>query len=236
MTFRVADSIAASSSDPGACVSSRPEEHVAGRVDVVGERERLVDRLDPVRLGVARVVDRDRLAVDEDLARVGRDARRTGRGSGSTCRRHCRRPARRPRRREVDGHTLDGMDAAERDLDVAHLDEGGVGGLAAGPVHCVAIVISCPPALTPAPEVGVEADGGHQDDADDDVLGRRVDAEQDMPDERLHDDRAEDGPRDRPDAARERRAADDRRGDDVSSFWMPRWSPRRSGAPSGRRR
>ena len=54
------------------------EEHVAGRVDVVGEGERLVDRLDPVGLGVARVLDRDRLAVDEDLAAVGRVGARQG--------------------------------------------------------------------------------------------------------------------------------------------------------------
>ena len=37
------------------------EEHVAGGVDVVGQRELLVDDLDAVLAGVARVVDRDGL-------------------------------------------------------------------------------------------------------------------------------------------------------------------------------
>ena len=45
------------------------EVEVRGRVDVIGERQRLVDRLDAVGLGVARVVDRRFLAVDEDLPR-----------------------------------------------------------------------------------------------------------------------------------------------------------------------
>ena len=58
MTLRVADSIAASSSDPSRDRSSRPRKTFAGGVDVVGEGERLVDRLDAERLGVARVLDR----------------------------------------------------------------------------------------------------------------------------------------------------------------------------------
>ena len=62
----------------------------------------------------------------------------------------------------------------------------------------------------------VEADRGDEHDADDDVLGRRIDAEQDHARaQRLHDDGAEDRARDRPDAAGERRAADDGRRDDV---------------------
>jgi hypothetical protein len=43
---------------------SRPEEQVRGGVEIVGQRERLVDRLDVVAARVARVVDRGRLAVD----------------------------------------------------------------------------------------------------------------------------------------------------------------------------
>ena len=58
ITLRVADSIAPSSSDPRRVGQLAPEEHVGGRVDVVGEGERLVDRLDPVRLRIARVGDR----------------------------------------------------------------------------------------------------------------------------------------------------------------------------------
>ena len=55
MTSRVADSIAASSSEPKRVVELATEEQVGRRVDVVGEGERLVDRLDPEGLRVARV-------------------------------------------------------------------------------------------------------------------------------------------------------------------------------------
>ena len=48
MTLRVADSIAASSRVPERGRELAAEEHVGGRVDVVGQRERLVDRLDAV--------------------------------------------------------------------------------------------------------------------------------------------------------------------------------------------
>ncbi len=54
---------------PGAQLA--PEEHVAGRVDVVGQRQLLVDDLDPVAASVARVVDLHGLPVDADLPRVG---------------------------------------------------------------------------------------------------------------------------------------------------------------------
>src|SRR6478736_3908205 len=68
-----------------------------------------------------------------------------------------------------------------------------------------------------APAQGrIRADRGHEDDADDDVLDRRVDTEQDHARlERLHDHGTEDGARDGPDAACERCPADDRRRDDV---------------------
>ena len=49
-----------------------PEEHIAGRVDVVGQGELLIDHLDPMHSRFTRVVDADELAFDEDLARVGR--------------------------------------------------------------------------------------------------------------------------------------------------------------------
>ena len=52
------------------------EEHVLDDVEVVGQREVLVDDLDAERRGVGRAVDRDRLALEEDLAAVDRvDAR-----------------------------------------------------------------------------------------------------------------------------------------------------------------
>ena len=48
------------------------EVHVLDDVEVVAEREILVDDLDPEPGGVLRAVDRDRLPVEEDLALVGR--------------------------------------------------------------------------------------------------------------------------------------------------------------------
>ena len=74
---------------------------------------------------------------------------------------------------EVDDDVVDGMDAAERDADVAHLDErrarratvtGSVARLAASAIRLRRAVD------------GVEADGDDEHDADDDVLDRRVDA------------------------------------------------------------
>ena len=46
------------------------EIEVGSGIDIVGDGERLVDRLDAVFLGVARVADMDRLAVDQDFAGV----------------------------------------------------------------------------------------------------------------------------------------------------------------------
>ena len=56
-----------------------PEEHVGGRVDVVGQRQRLVDAFDVQGLGVARVGDGYRLALDQDLPGVR--AMRAGQGA-----------------------------------------------------------------------------------------------------------------------------------------------------------
>jgi hypothetical protein len=49
-----------------------PEKHVLDDVEVVGEREVLVDDLDSELGGILRPVDRDRLAVEEDLTVVDR--------------------------------------------------------------------------------------------------------------------------------------------------------------------
>ena len=46
------------------------EEHVLDDVEVVGQREVLVHDLDAQLGGVLRAVDLDRLALEEDLARV----------------------------------------------------------------------------------------------------------------------------------------------------------------------
>ena len=99
------------------------EEQVGRRVHVVRQRERLVDRLDPQGLRVARVVDRDLLAVDEDLAGIGdvgtgQDPHQ-GRLAGAVAADQADDLA----GVEVHVHPVHGMDAAERDADVAHLDE-----------------------------------------------------------------------------------------------------------------
>ena len=47
------------------------EEHVLDDVEVVAQRQVLIDGRDPVRLGVARAVEVDRLALPEDLPLVG---------------------------------------------------------------------------------------------------------------------------------------------------------------------
>ena len=88
-----------------------PRSRAAGRLrgssaehDVLGhghdrdEHEVLVHHADPELDGLARRVDRDRLAVDADLALVGLVAARRGRSSASTCRRRSPRAARGPRR------------------------------------------------------------------------------------------------------------------------------------------
>ena len=49
-----------------------PEEHVLHDVEVVAEREVLVDGLDPERCGLARGADPHRAPLPEDLPRVGR--------------------------------------------------------------------------------------------------------------------------------------------------------------------
>ena len=56
MTLRASDFHGASSSVPQGVQHLAAEEEIGGGVDVVGERQRLVDRLDAVALGIARVV------------------------------------------------------------------------------------------------------------------------------------------------------------------------------------
>src|SRR4249920_471332 len=99
------------------------EEHVAGRVDVVRESQRLVDRLDPEGLGVAGIRDGHGLPLDQDLSRVGRVGARQRsdqRGLAGAVAAHQPHDL---ARIQVYGDAVDGMHAAERDPDIAHLDE-----------------------------------------------------------------------------------------------------------------
>ena len=85
-----------------------------------------------------------------------------------------------------------------------------------------ATVMAASTSAAAAAVVGVEADGHDQDDAGDDVLGRRVDADEAQAvGERLHHEGAQDGARDGADAAGERGPADDGRGDDVQLVALP---------------
>src|SRR5439155_1576763 len=61
------------------------EEDVRRRVEVVRERKRLIDGLDPERLRIARIADRDRLAADEDLTRVGESTSKSTMPERSDC-------------------------------------------------------------------------------------------------------------------------------------------------------
>ena len=242
ITFRVADAIAESSSAPVRVQQLAPEEHVAGGVDVVGQRELLVDRLDPVlpgrRAGCGSVTGSPLMRISPGVGRVGARQRV-----------HQRRLAGAVAADEgddltgveVDADAVDGVDAAEGHADVAHLDErdgrprcdgGGSAGdvghgaaswLTARPVW-ITMAATTNPATSaataarrrPLPQGRVDGDRGDEHDADDDVLRRRVDLQQHHARaQRLHDDRTEHGAGDRADAAGERRAADDRGGDDV---------------------
>src|SRR3546814_19194700 len=94
---------------------------------IVGQGERLVDGLDVVAAGVARRRDLHLLAVDVDLAAVGRigagqhlDERRL---AGTVVAQHADHLA----RIEVDGDVVDRLDAAEALADAARTEERRVG-------------------------------------------------------------------------------------------------------------
>ena len=101
-----------------------PEEHVAGCVDVVGQGELLIDHLDSLQSRITRVVDDHRLAVDDDLPGVGRMSTRQcvhqRRLAGAVATDEGDDLA----RVEVDSHPVDGVQATERDADVAQFDDG----------------------------------------------------------------------------------------------------------------
>ena len=186
------------------------EEQVARRIDVVGQGQRLVDRLDVAapwrRAGCGCVT---RLAVDQDLAGVGR--------VGARQHPHERRLAGAVAADEaddlpgvqIDRYVAHGVDAAEGDVDVAHLDER----RALRDGHGRALLAAQEPRRrlqVSRPTARIRTMPGH------DVLAGRVDADEAQPvGERLHDEGAQDGARDGPDAARERGAADDGGRDDV---------------------
>ena len=188
------------------------EEQVAGRVDVVGEGQRLVDRLDAVGLGVARVRDRDRLAVDEDLARSRPGARPTGRASASTCRRRCRRRGRRPRRRAGRCVTSSTAWTPPNATLMSRISTSGALGRRPSPEPSRVVIGPCPRrTIRCRGRPRRRARSRRRCPGPASRRRRRT-----MPGaQRLHDDGAEDGARDRADAAGERRPADHRRGDDV---------------------
>ena len=100
------------------------EIEVGGGVDIVGDGERLVDRLDAVFLGVARIVDVGGLAVDQDLAAIAL----VGAGENLDKRRLAGAVVAEQGDDlagiEIDRGIVHGMDAAEGDGDVLQLHEG----------------------------------------------------------------------------------------------------------------
>ena len=70
--MRVPDSIAESSSDPSRVKQLASQEHIAGRIDVVRQRKRLVDRFNTERFCIAPIGDRHTFAADSDLTRIRR--------------------------------------------------------------------------------------------------------------------------------------------------------------------
>src|SRR3990172_11730108 len=101
-----------------------PEEDVRRGIDVFGQGQRLVDRLDPQWLGVSGRRDRHRLTVDEDLARVGLV------GTGESLHERgltgavAADDAHHLASVKVDADVIDGLDAAKGNADVPHLDHG----------------------------------------------------------------------------------------------------------------
>ena len=96
-----------------------PEEQIGGGVDIVGERQRLIDRLDAVSLGVARIVDLRFLAVDEDRAAVALIGARQHLDQRRLAGAVVAEQADDLAGIEIDRGVVDRLDAAESDRDVA---------------------------------------------------------------------------------------------------------------------
>ncbi|ENN88049.1 hypothetical protein RHSP_51373 [Rhizobium freirei PRF 81] len=180
------------------------EIEVGGGVDIVGDGERLVDRLDAVFLGVARRADIGGFAINQDVAAVtlvgaGEDLDQ-GRFAGAVMAEKGDDFA----GVEVHRGVVDRVNAAEGDGNVLHFHK-----------RSVFIRHGSEFLLLGARAVDdVEPDRDDQDDADNDVLDRRVDiGEAHARLQRLHDQGAEHGAGDRAAAAGKRRAADDGRCD-----------------------
>ncbi|MNL33299.1 hypothetical protein D3C87_1552040 [compost metagenome] len=100
------------------------EIEIGGRVDIVGDGKRLVDGLDPVFLGVARIVDLGGFAVDRDLAAIalvgaGEDLDQC-RLAGAVMAEQGDHFA----GKEIDGGSFHCVDTAEGDRDILHFHKG----------------------------------------------------------------------------------------------------------------
>ena len=99
------------------------EIEVGRGVDVVGERQRLVDRLDAVFLGVSRVVDVGLLASDVDVAMVALVGAGQDLDEGGFARAIVAEQTDDLAREKVYGGAIDSPNATKGDGDVAHFDE-----------------------------------------------------------------------------------------------------------------
>ncbi len=103
-----------------------PQEQVGRGVEILGERQGLIDRLDAVAPGVAGAVDRSRPAVDADLARVGpigaREHLDQRRLAGTVVAQQADDLA----AAKIERHVVDRAHATEADAHAAHLDQRGL--------------------------------------------------------------------------------------------------------------
>ena len=103
------------------------QEQVGRGVEILGQRQGLIDRLDAVAPGVARAVDRRRPAIDPDLAGVGPIGTRQHLDQRRLAGAVVAEQAHDLAALEVERHVVDRAHAAEADAHAAHLDQRGPG-------------------------------------------------------------------------------------------------------------
>ena len=192
------------------------EEHVARRVDVVREREVLVDRLDAQRLRVARVARSSPARRRSGSGRSPPGARRTAFGSASVL------PAPLPPTSPTTSPGIQ-VDRSRRRTawtppNATRMSRSSTSGVPVRSITCAALrrtIVSRVTARTSTIPTTMSWSGASMPIST-------------MPDdERLHDERAEQRPDDRADAAGERRPADHRGGDHVELHPGPEAAHRR---------
>ena len=114
-----------------------PEEQVGRGVEVLGQRQGLIDRLDTVAPGVARAVDRHRSALDADLSRIRSIGSRQHLDQGRFAGAVVAEQADDLTALQVERHVVYCLYTAEADAHAAQLDQRRPRGAPKG-AHCVA--------------------------------------------------------------------------------------------------